>query len=470
MNLQKMNKRNKGITLIALAVTIIVMLILAGVTISTLTGNSTITRRATEAKEKNAIARVEEEAQIEYSDLLMNNQIDSIGENITIEHVKDRMEKKGYEIKAIGENNIGVAGIELSENKISLKAGESKEVIIKYKYPEGTILKYYVKINDYYHEMKLENGKIEITDEKVKEPVGSESNKTLQIAVIPTTNGINAVQEGGKIKITADASIEAGTKITIKATYGSLVSSTCEVAITREIHWVDIADQSYVGYYADLDGDGEPEGIIFADLLKGNTEGKSPVLDSYGAYTIPVITMAKEYKISQENYTDKLGGTTKMLTSLGDGTERFYVMSFKDIATNKCTWYKNAHGKMNASDTSPYFGKGKSNTATMIAKWNANKDSDTNGYGLQSTSDLWGQIQTEVNNGWFVPSKEEWNAFGGEIGINFSNYSKKGLNSTYWTSSQFGTSKAFRVLIASNGWMYYSDCNVNFYVRLATTF
>ena len=33
-------KENKGVTLIALAVTIIVMLILAGVTISALTGNS----------------------------------------------------------------------------------------------------------------------------------------------------------------------------------------------------------------------------------------------------------------------------------------------------------------------------------------------------------------------------------------------------------------------------------------------
>ena len=43
-------KENKGVTLIALAVTIIVMLILAGVTISTLTGNSGITTKAKQAK------------------------------------------------------------------------------------------------------------------------------------------------------------------------------------------------------------------------------------------------------------------------------------------------------------------------------------------------------------------------------------------------------------------------------------
>lgn len=108
----------KGVTLIALAVTIIVMLILAGETISTLIGKGGITSRVTEARDKNAIAKVEEEAQIEYSDLLMNNQIDSIGEDITIGNIKERMERKGYEIKTIGSSDSNVIGIELSENNI----------------------------------------------------------------------------------------------------------------------------------------------------------------------------------------------------------------------------------------------------------------------------------------------------------------------------------------------------------------
>lgn len=108
----------KGVTLIVLAVTIIVMLILAGETISTLIGKGGITSRVTEARDKNAIAKVEEEAQIEYSDLLMNNQIDSIGEDITIGNIKERMERKGYEIKTIGSSDSNVIGIELSENNI----------------------------------------------------------------------------------------------------------------------------------------------------------------------------------------------------------------------------------------------------------------------------------------------------------------------------------------------------------------
>ena len=149
---QKMKQilnEQKGVTLIALAVTIIVMLILAGETISTLIGKGGITSRVTEARDKNAIAKVEEEAQIEYSDLLMNNQIDSIGEDITIGNIKERMERKGYEIKTIGSSDSNVIGIELSENNILLKAGESKEVGIIYKYSEGTALKYYIKIKEY---------------------------------------------------------------------------------------------------------------------------------------------------------------------------------------------------------------------------------------------------------------------------------------------------------------------------------
>ena len=44
-------KENRGVTLIALAVTIIIMLILAGVTISALTGNSGITTNAKKARD-----------------------------------------------------------------------------------------------------------------------------------------------------------------------------------------------------------------------------------------------------------------------------------------------------------------------------------------------------------------------------------------------------------------------------------
>ena len=48
-------KKEKGITLIALVITIIVLLILAGVTIATLTGDNGILTKANEAKESTEI-------------------------------------------------------------------------------------------------------------------------------------------------------------------------------------------------------------------------------------------------------------------------------------------------------------------------------------------------------------------------------------------------------------------------------
>ena len=52
--------KNKGVTLIALAVTIVVMLILAGVTISVLNGENGIVKQAQKAKEESKIKELKE--------------------------------------------------------------------------------------------------------------------------------------------------------------------------------------------------------------------------------------------------------------------------------------------------------------------------------------------------------------------------------------------------------------------------
>ena len=71
-----MKKNNYGITLIALAVTIIIMLILAGVTISALTGNSGITTKASKAKTKSYLANIKEEYELYLSEKRMDDEYD----------------------------------------------------------------------------------------------------------------------------------------------------------------------------------------------------------------------------------------------------------------------------------------------------------------------------------------------------------------------------------------------------------
>ena len=70
MNFKTKFKKNKGITLIALVVTIIVLLILAGISITMLTGQNGILNRAGEAKTTNGVAQGEELIKVAVMDAL----------------------------------------------------------------------------------------------------------------------------------------------------------------------------------------------------------------------------------------------------------------------------------------------------------------------------------------------------------------------------------------------------------------
>ena len=132
-------------------------------------------------------------------------------------------------------------------------------------------------------------------------------------------------------------------------------------------------------------------------------------------------------------------------------------------------WYDAAYGNMSdySSATSGDFGTGRTNTATMIEKWN-NK-----AYGAQNNNgtykDMWGEIQTKVNEGWFIPSRGEWSAFGEELGITKENYTSKNLSNYYWSSSQSNTYSAWYAGFNGGYMSYYYVRNFS-YVRLGTTF
>ena len=82
---EKIIKTNKGITLIALVITIIVLLILAGVTIATLTGENGILTRATQAEEEQADATVKEAISLAWTEyqMMINEPSGEIIENET---------------------------------------------------------------------------------------------------------------------------------------------------------------------------------------------------------------------------------------------------------------------------------------------------------------------------------------------------------------------------------------------------
>ena len=77
-------KNKKGITLIALVVTIIILLILAGISIAMLTGNNGILQKAADAKKITGIAEIVENAKLDVLAQISENK----GENITKDQLK----------------------------------------------------------------------------------------------------------------------------------------------------------------------------------------------------------------------------------------------------------------------------------------------------------------------------------------------------------------------------------------------
>ena len=91
-------RKQKGITLIALVITVIVLLILAGVSIATLTGNNGILTRANEAKEKSKEAEKQENKMFGTYETTIGNIVDG---TITAQVIANASNKNEYYGKVV---------------------------------------------------------------------------------------------------------------------------------------------------------------------------------------------------------------------------------------------------------------------------------------------------------------------------------------------------------------------------------
>ena len=127
-NTKELMQRQSGITLIALVVTIIVLLILAGVSIAMLTGNNGIITQSKLAKEKTAIAKEEEENKLEKN----NDYINEKTENAVPGKIVTETKKDNY-VDSEGSKATIPAGFTVS--KIAEEQNVSEGLVI-YDIPE----------------------------------------------------------------------------------------------------------------------------------------------------------------------------------------------------------------------------------------------------------------------------------------------------------------------------------------------
>ena len=223
-----MNKRlekNFGITLIALIVTIIVLLILSGVAIATLTGENGLFARAKQAKQTQIESEMKEKLNLSIQELQVEKLTEATLDDITQEWLTQKLSEYNPILK---------------ENETA----EGKKVTLQ---KDGVIKSYFIDINLNITEIENESG-IEFSYEIVKR----ENRKVkILIKVQDSENGINKVEVPGDAIILngtreqrgIDQEIEVGTEYTYKVISVSGKEREETILIEPEI----IVGDAYIG-------------------------------------------------------------------------------------------------------------------------------------------------------------------------------------------------------------------------------
>ena len=155
MNFKTKFKKNKGITLIALVVTIIVLLILAGISITMLTGQNGILNRVGEAKSANGVAQGEELIKVSVMDALTRGTGELTDENLK-KVLSSNLGTEGKDYEIVGSEDCGWT-VTIKENdkdyKISStgKIGEIEKVEAsssEWEVKDNAVVKYLGSSND----------------------------------------------------------------------------------------------------------------------------------------------------------------------------------------------------------------------------------------------------------------------------------------------------------------------------------
>ena len=207
-----------GITLIALVITIIVLIILAGISITMISGQDGILTRVGNAKVQTSVAKAEEIANLIYLELL-----DGL-DDPTIEGIKAGLEEKGYTVNEVATDGSAIKGIKLSKTSVSLGVGESDEIEVSYD-SDGD-KSYYVVIDGRSHKMTLNNGKVSIDKTETETGAGQTSPLTAKC----DNENIEVKVSGNKIIVKDKGNKSATGNITVK--YGEL-TKICSVAVVK---------------------------------------------------------------------------------------------------------------------------------------------------------------------------------------------------------------------------------------------
>ena len=301
--LKEQLKTNKGITLIALVITIIVLLILAGVTIATLTGDNGILTKAQNAKEKNAQKTVEEQINLAV-------QASRINEGLVID--KDILEQ------------------ELTNNGIEITKSENDE------------LPWTVKKDGYVYTIS-ENGEVKekeglvITAGDIEILKGATEEKKVRAQILSGETGTIKWESTGNITLSEAGENEVTVKVNSNANAGETATVTAKVegktyqdsinvkivakvtGVTVEKIEVSIGDKSKIGKITAVPENAESVEVtsyVSQDITKatvdektgevtGVQEGETTVtINAKGKLSGTVVTGTCSVKVTKLNHSE----------------------------------------------------------------------------------------------------------------------------------------------------------------------
>ena len=254
-------KEAKGITLIALVITIIVLLILAGVTIATLTGDNGILGKANDAKTQTEQAKEDENLKIAIAG--------SYGTDgkLNLKDLKDNLENQGIDYD---KNNTGFP-LEVIVNGEKKKIDANGNVTVKLESvadskTNGTVFKDTTTLEDTYgNQVKVPKG-FKIANDSATDVIGgiviedATYTNTIgsQFVWIPVGTGENAIKKANnktvEIKLSRYTFANDGTPTDqgdniINSYYQELATSNYGNATAKDIEKFKTSANSNHGYY-----------------------------------------------------------------------------------------------------------------------------------------------------------------------------------------------------------------------------
>ena len=238
----KGRKKQNAITLIALVLTIIIMLILSGVTLNLVFGEAGIIGRTEKTVDIAEIARVEDQANMTYSDLLIGGYASQwVYSEPTFNELLDNLKNENY-IQNYGFSiSSTVTGISIDKDSFYLAKGGKNFIhaLLERTSEEG---------GDYYVEIDGKNFLVHKESDKIV--IDKEPAEINELTVKSSNENVVTVSSDG-LTITANASSSKTGNSTITVSYGDK-SATCTVTVVDgsfstaygriDVIWLDTAN------------------------------------------------------------------------------------------------------------------------------------------------------------------------------------------------------------------------------------